>query len=40
MPVPVIRPKRAEISCIAAISGNENSMVHNMLIPNCAPTWE
>src|ERR1700719_3303568 len=40
MPTPVIRPSRAQISCIAAISGNENSMVHSIPNPNCAPPCE
>src|SRR5579862_1129921 len=40
MPRPVTRPRRAQISWIAAMRGNEKSMVHSIPMPNCAPTCE
>src|SRR5215467_2481963 len=40
MPPPVIRPRRAQISCIAAIMGKVNTIVQSIDIPNCVPTCE
>jgi hypothetical protein len=40
IPTPVIRPNRAQISCIAAISGKLKSIVQSIAKPNSAPTCE
>jgi hypothetical protein len=34
---PVTRPMDAHMYWIAAMSGNANGIVHNILSPNCAP---
>jgi hypothetical protein len=40
IPFPVTLPILAAISWMATMSGKENSAVHNMENPNCAPACE